>query len=123
MGGGDTYENATDKAAWMAENTSGEYDCHFKHHEHAVRSAPDGAGSMCPVEYGGSHVATTDPIVDTFVATEKATAKKSILPEEERVAALAAARELRRPDGTRYQTEQGHSLAQQRVLDAAQAAW
>jgi hypothetical protein len=74
---------------------------------------------MCPVEYGGSHVGTTDPVVDTFTAPEETTAKRSTLTEEERV---AAAGELRRPDGVRFQTEQGHSLAQQRVLDAAAAA-
>eukprot|EP01043_Picozoa_sp_COSAG02_P045176 COSAG02_NODE_4107_length_5769_cov_7.499471_1_plen_238_part_00 len=121
-GEGDTYENATDKAAWMAETMSGEYDNHYELHEHAVRSAPDGAGSMCLVEYGGSHVATTDPIIDTFQAPEETTAKRMKLTSDERVAALAAAGELRRPEGTRFQTEQGHSLAQQRVLDAAEAA-
>jgi hypothetical protein len=67
-GEGDTYENATDKAAWMEETTSGKFDCHWKHNEYAVRSASGGAGSMSPVEYGGSHVATTDPIIDTFKA-------------------------------------------------------
>jgi hypothetical protein len=72
-GGGDTCENATDRAAWMAETTSGEFDCQWKPNEHAVRSAPDGAGSMCPVEYGGSHVGTTDPVVDTFTAPEETT--------------------------------------------------
>ena len=121
-GAGDTYENATDRAAWVAETTSGEFDCDWKPSEHAVRSAPDGAGSMCPVEYGGSHGATTDPIIDTFKAPEETTAKRPTLTEEERVAALAAAGELRRPDGVRFQTEQGHSLAQQRVLDAAKRA-
>ena len=118
-GEGDTFDNATDKAAWMEGATGG---CHWKYNEHAVRNAPVGAGSMCPVEYGGSHVATTDPIVDTFRAPEETATKKSTLTEEERVAALAAAGELRRPDGARYQTELGHSLAQQRVLDAAEAA-
>jgi hypothetical protein len=72
-GGGDTCENATDRAAWVAETTSGEFDCDWKPSEHAVRSAPDGAGSMCPVEYGGSHVGTTDPVVDTFTAPEETT--------------------------------------------------
>ena len=75
-GGGDTCENATDRAAWVAETTSGEFDCDWKPSEHAVRSAPDDAGSMCPVEYGGSHAGTTDPIIDTFKAPEETTLQR-----------------------------------------------
>ena len=46
----DTYDNATDKSAWLKETCSGKYDS-----QAPVVASPAEAGSMCPVEYGGSH--------------------------------------------------------------------
>ena len=51
--GGDCLENAEDKDAWVAETVSGRFDSVW------VSTLPahsSDAGSMCPVEHGGSHV-------------------------------------------------------------------
>lgn len=53
--GADTYDNAEDKEAWLAE-TSGAYDWHREPSIQDIAQAPADAGCMCPVEYGGSHV-------------------------------------------------------------------
>jgi hypothetical protein len=46
----DTYDNAVDKSAWLKETCSGRWD-----QRPPVVASPAEAGSMCPVEYGGSH--------------------------------------------------------------------
>ena len=61
--GGDCYDNAADKGAWMAETMSGKYDWHAPL---TNTTPPPNTGSMCPVE-NGFHVATTEPIVDMYV--------------------------------------------------------
>lgn len=50
----DTYDNAEDKEAWLAE-TSGAYDWRREPSIQDIAQAPADAGCMCPVEYGGSH--------------------------------------------------------------------
>ena len=129
-GSGDTYENAEDKDAWMEQTMSGQYNCLF------VSTEPPqahNAGEMCPNDEFiwrvdangvksksyGLHTASAEPIVDTFVVPTETTTDKPTLSEQEQVQVLAAAGELTRPDGSRYQTETGFQLAQQRVLDAA----
>ena len=109
----DTYDNAADKSAWREETCSGGWD------SSRIHSSPvsAGAGSMCPVEYGGLHVGATEPVQDTFVAP--AMEGKPVMSKEQQAEVLAAAGVLTRPDGSRYETETGFQLAQQRVLSAA----
>ena len=45
----DTYDNAVDKSAWVQEA------CSKYNWQQPVVASPAEAGSMCPVEYGGSH--------------------------------------------------------------------
>ena len=54
--GGDCYSNAEDRDAWLADTMSGRFDWHWTPTQEAVENAPANAGSMCPVEYGGSHI-------------------------------------------------------------------
>ena len=68
----DTYANAEDKATWKKKTYSGRFDSQWRPSAHAIATAPPGAGSMCPVEYGGSHVpVTTETVAESYAKAKR----------------------------------------------------